>query len=39
MLWAGEPELCEPVWALISKLPKNESIIENLRTLKFIKDV
>ena len=36
---AGSPELSEPVWALISKLPKNESIIDNLRTLKFIKDV
>jgi len=39
MLWAGSPELSLPVWALISKLPKNESLIDNLRTLKFIKDV
>lgn len=39
MLWAGSPELSEPVWALISKLPKNESVIDNLRTLKFIKEV
>lgn len=39
MLWANSPELCESVWALIAKLPKNQSVIESLKTLKFIKDV
>ena len=39
MLWASEPELSEPVWALIAKLPKNESVIDSLKTLQFIKSV
>ena len=39
MLWASEPELCEPVWALIAKLPRNESVIDSLKTLEFIKSV
>ena len=39
MLQSGAPQLCEPVWTLIQKLPKNESVIDGLRTLTFIKDV
>ena len=39
MLWASESELCEPVWALIAKLPRNESVIDSLKTLEFIKSV
>lgn len=37
MLQANSPQLCEPVWALISKLPQNVSVIESLQTLDFIK--
>jgi len=37
MLQASSPELCEPVWALISKLPQNESVIESLKTLDFVR--
>ena len=36
MLQASNPELCEPVWGLISKLPRNESVIESLKTLEFV---
>ena len=39
MLDASSPVLCEHVWSLISKLPYNESVIEDLKTLKFIKDI
>jgi len=37
MLKASSPTLCEPVWALISKLPVNEHVIESLKTLSSIK--
>ena len=33
MLQASSPDLCEPVWALISKLPVNQSVIESLKSL------
>ena len=39
MLWTSAPDLCESVWSLIAKLPKNENVIESLKTLKFIRDV
>ena len=39
MLKASSPKLCEPVWALISRLPVNESLVESLKTLRFVKNV
>ena len=39
MLQSGSPLLYEPVWTLIQKLPKNEAVIEGLRSLTIVKEV
>ena len=36
MLQGSSPELCEPVWGLISKLPQNKSVIRDFEGFKFL---